>query len=278
MTANAAQAQAWNGDDGRHFVAERARHERMHERLTSRLLDAAAISAGDSVLDIGCGCGQTTLAAARAAAPGHVLGVDLSAPMLAVARRLAGRDGARNARFEQADAQTRAFPAAGFDVALSSFGVMFFDDPPAAFANIAAALRPGGRVAFLCWQEAARNEFLAVPLAAVAAHAAMPEMPGAGEPGPFSLADPQRIRSLLASAGFADISISGLEEPMRVGDDVQDVIGYYRGLPIARQMLAGAGEQATASVLETLRAALGPHQGDDGVTLGSAAWLVTAQR
>src|SRR6266700_1693657 len=187
MTANTAQAQAWNGDDGRHFATERARHERMHERLTARLLDAAAISAGDSVLDIGCGCGQTTLAAARAAAPGHVLGVDLSAPMLAVARR----------------------------------------------------------VAFLCWQEAARNEFLAVPLAAVAAHAAMPEMPGAGEPGPFSLADPQRIRSLLASAGFADVSISGLEEPMRVGDDVQDVIGYYRGLPMARQMLAGAGEQAT---------------------------------
>src|SRR5258708_39442650 len=110
MTANTAQAQAWNGDDGRHFVAERARHERMHERLTARLLDAAAISAGDSVLDIGCGCGQTTLAAARAAAPGHVLGVDLSAPMLAVARRLAGRGSARNARVRRADAQTRACP------------------------------------------------------------------------------------------------------------------------------------------------------------------------
>jgi len=197
--------------------------------------------------------------------------------MLAVAHQRAGRNGARNARFEQADVQTRTFPAAGFDVALSSFGVMFFDDPPAAFANIAAALRPGGRVAFLCWQEAARNEFLAVPLAAVAEHAALPEMPSTGEPGPFSLADPQRIRSLLANAGLADISINGLQGPMRMGADVQDVIGYYQGLPIAWQILAGAGEQATAAALEALRDALRPHQGDEGVTLGSAAWLVTAQ-
>jgi SAM-dependent methyltransferase len=191
---------------------------------------------------------------------------------------MAGRGGVRNARFEQADAQTRAFPAAGFDVALSSFGVMFFDDPGAAFANIARALRPGGRLAFLCWQETARNEFLAVPLAAVAAHAALPELPGGGEPGPFSLAHPQRIRSLLAGAGFGRIGVDGLEEPMRVGDDVDDVIGYYRGLPIARQMLTGAGEQATAAVLESLRDALRPHQGSDGVTLRSAAWLVTAQQ
>src|SRR5260370_2915349 len=129
MTANTAQAQAWNGDDGRHFATERARHERMHERLTARLLDAAAISAGDSVLDIGCGCGQTTLAAARAAAPGHVLGVDLSAPMLAVARRPARRGGARNARFGPADAHTPAFPPPGFYLAPIRFPVLFFNVP-----------------------------------------------------------------------------------------------------------------------------------------------------
>src|SRR5258708_13338350 len=110
MTANTAQAQAWNGDDGRHFVAERARHERMHERLTARLLDAAAISAGDSVLDIGCGCGQTTLAAARAAAPGHVLGVDLSAPMLAVGRPLAAPDGPPNPRVQPTAPPPPPFP------------------------------------------------------------------------------------------------------------------------------------------------------------------------
>lgn len=276
--ANTAQAQAWNGDDGLLFAAEHERHERMDQGLTSRLLEAASIRAGDSVLDVGCGCGQATRAAARAAAPGHVVGADLSAPMLAVARRLAVRDGVRNAVFEQADAQTRAFPAAGFDVALSQFGVMFFDDPQAAFTNIAAALRPGGRLAFVCWQGAARQEFLAVPFGAVAAHAALPELPGGSEPGPFSLADPDRIRRLLAGAGFSGIGVDGVEEPLRVGDDVEDVIGYYRSLPAARQMLTVAGERATAAAIEALRGALRPYQGTDGVTLRSAAWLVTAQR
>ncbi len=276
--ANTAQEQAWNGDDGLLFAAEHERHERMDRGLTGRLLEAAAISAGDSVLDVGCGCGQTTRAAARAAAPGHVLGADLSAPMLAVARRLAVREGVRNARFERADAQTRAFPAASFDVALSQFGVMFFDDPQAAFTNIAAALRPGGRLAFTCWQEAARQEFLVVPFGAVAAHAALPELPGGSEPGPFSLADPHTIRRLLAGAGFSGIGVEGLEEPLQVGHDIEDVIGYYRSLSVARQMLTDAGQLATGAAIEALRSALRPYQGRDAVTLRSAAWLVTAQR
>ncbi|MDA8318997.1 MAG: hypothetical protein M0030_04155 [Actinomycetota bacterium] len=155
---------------------------------------------------------------------------------------------------------------------------MFFDDPQAAFANIAAALRPGGRLAFVCWQEAARNEFMAVPFAAVAAYAALPELPAAGEPGPFSLADPDRIRSLLAGAGLRGIGVEGLEEPLRVGDDVEDVIGYYRRLPLARQMLADAGDPAAAAGIEALREALRAYQGSDGVTLRSAAWLATARR
>src|SRR5437773_4952744 len=163
MAANTAQAQAWNGDQGRHFVAENARHERMLETHTARLLEAAKIQRADSVLDVGCGCGETTMRAARAAWRGHALGVDLSAVMLAEARRLAASEGIGNAGFEQADAQTHPFPAAGFDVALSRFGVMFFDDPPAAFANIAAALRRGGRLAFVCWQEPGRIEYLTVP-------------------------------------------------------------------------------------------------------------------
>jgi hypothetical protein len=126
----------------------------------------------------------------------------------------------------------------------------------------------------MCWQEAARNEFIVVPFAAVAAHVALPELPGAGEPGPFSLADRQRIRSLLTGAGFNCINVESLEEPMRVGADVDDVVGYYRSLPFARQLRDSAGDEA----LEALRDALRSHQGGEGVTLRSAAWLVTAQR
>src|SRR6266545_2552985 len=191
MTANTAQSEAWNGDEGQYFVAQRARHERMGQQHTARLLATAAIGPAEVVLDVGCGCGETTNGAARPARSGRALGVDLSAVMLAEARRLAGREGVRNARFEQADAQVHAFPAAGFDVAISGFGVMFFADPHAAFANIAAALRPGGRLAFLCWQEMTANEWLTVPFAAVAAHVTLPELPAADEPGPFSLADPR---------------------------------------------------------------------------------------
>jgi SAM-dependent methyltransferase len=205
---NAAQAEAWNGGEGEYFAAERARHERMGQQHTQHLLDAAAITATDAVLDVGCGCGQTTIRAARAARDGHALGVDLSAVMLAEARRLAEQDGAGNVSFRQADAQTHPFPAGGFDVAISSFGVMFFADPRAAFANLAAALRPGGRLAFLCWQDLTGNPWLTIPFAAAAAHVTLPELPAADEPGPFSLADPQRTRDLLTEAGLGSIGIA----------------------------------------------------------------------
>ncbi len=278
MAANTAQAQAWNGEQGQHFVAENARHERMLEPHTARMLEAAQIQRADSVLDVGCGCGETTLRAARAAWRGHALGVDLSAVMLAEARHLAAREGIGNTRFEQADAQTHPFPAASFDVVLSRFGVLFFDDPPAAFANIAAALRRGGRLAFVCWQEPGKIEYLTVPFTAIAEHATLPALPGADEPCPFSLASPQRIRALLEGAGFDGIGVENLTGPTWIGRDVEDVIGYYRSTPMAQALLAAAGEQTAASVTQALRNALRPYQRDSGVMLGSAAWLVTARR
>jgi SAM-dependent methyltransferase len=278
MTANTAQSQAWNGDEGQYFVAQRARHERMGQQHAARLLAAAAIGPAEVVLDVGCGCGETTIRAARAARSGHALGVDLSAVMLAEARRLAGREGVRNTRFEQADAQVHAFPAAGFDVAISSFGVMFFADPHAAFANIAAALQPGGRLAFLCWQEVTANEWLTVPFAAAAAHATPPELPAEDEPGPFSLADPRRIRAVLAGAGFGSIGIDPVNGDRWMGADVDDVIGYYTGMPFARQLIAASDEQAKEAVLNAMRQGLRPCQRAEGVVLRSAAWLVTATR
>lgn len=216
--------------------------------------------------------------AARAARRGQALGVDLSAPMLTEARRLASRDGVDNAAFEQADAQTCKFPAATFDVAISCFGLMFFGDPRAAFANIAEALRPGGRLAFTCWQDVAGNQWLTVPLAAVAAHVTMPGLPASGEPGPFSLADPQRVRGLLTGAGFDGIGVEALEEPRWIGEDVDDAMGYYTRMPIARSLLATADEQTTAVTMAALREALRPHQRPEGLILRSAAWLVTARR
>lgn len=278
MAANDVRPQEWDGQDGRRFVQERVRHERMRRRLTDRLLAAAAIANQDSIVDIGCGCGETTLLAAKSATGGQAVGVDLSSMMLAEARRLAEEQGLGNVHFEQADAQTSALAPGGFDVAISSLGVMFFTDPQAAFSNIGSALRPGGRLAFLCWQDVAKSEFFGVPSAAIAEHTTAPKRPDPYAPGPFSLADPNRIRTLLTQAGFRDIGIESLDEPMYVGTDVEDVVGYYRSMSSVRSALSGLDGTVVEAIVRTLRDKVSQHQNADGVTMRSPAWLVTAQR
>ena len=177
VAVNAEQAEAWNGASGRHFIEQRERHERMRGRLTARLLAAARIEDGENVLDVGCGCGDVTVLAARAARGGHALGADLSRIQVAEARRLAAAAGVANAGFEVADVQVHPFGAGFFDVVLSNFGVMFFDDPAAAFGNLRNALRPGGRLAFLCWRSRDENPFFTFGFAEAAAAA------GARRPG-----------------------------------------------------------------------------------------------
>lgn len=274
---NAEQADAWDGDDGQHWATHRRRYDTMLRRLTPHLLDAVAVTTSERVLDIGCGSGETTCAAARATRNGPALGVDLSNALLREARHRAAHEGLDNARFEQGDAQLHPFQAESFDVAMSRFGVMFFDDPTAAFANISRALRPGGRLAFLCWQDVGRNEWIATIGSALAAAVQLPAMGGDG-PGPFSLADPHRIRELLDTAGFADVSIAPLVEPMRFGDDVDDVIAFIREFSLIRTLLSGADEATTTKASDALRTALTPHQFPDGVLLDGATWLVTANR
>jgi SAM-dependent methyltransferase len=280
LDGNTAQAEGWNGEEGLYWVEHRERHERMQRHFTPRLLAAADIAPNSNVLDVGCGCGGTALAAAEQTARGQVLGVDLSGPMLGEARRRASECGyGGRVRFEQADAQVHPFPVGGFEVALSRFGVMFFADPATAFANLARALRPGGRLAFLSWRPVAENAFLAVPFGALAPYLALPDLGGPDAPGPFSLADPARIRKLLTGAGFTGVDVEAVDAPMRIGRDVDDVLDYQIGLPMARTMLAAIEDQATVDrALAALREALQPHQRPDGLELGGAAWLVTARR
>lgn len=274
---NTEQADAWNGDEGRHWVAHRRRYDAMLRRLTPHLLDAADVAAAEHVLDIGCGSGETTCAAARAARHGLALGVDLSGALLSEARRRAAQEGVDNVDFEQGDAQLHPFATERYDVVMSRFGVMFFDEPGAAFGNIARALRPDGRLALLCWRDISHNEWILTLGGALAAHVELPALDATG-PGPFSLADPRRIRELLDGAGFADISVTAIAEPMRFGDDVDDVLGFVRDTALVRELLSDADEETTRKALDAVRAALTPHQSPDGVLLGGAAWLVTARR
>lgn len=273
---NVEQAEAWNGDDGRHWVEHRERYDAMLRGFTPRLLAAADVSPGQRVLDVGCGFGETTCAAARAAAGGFTVGADLSAPLLDAARRRAEREHLHNVRFDLADVQVHPFPEAGFDVAISRFGVMFFADPAAAFTNIARAVAPGGRLAFLCWQAAADNEWIMTLGAALAAYVELPQMDGDG-PGPFSLTDPERIRQLLHQSGFDQVTIDPVTEPIRLGKDVGDVLDYARDLGLVRDLLADVDAATESKALDGIRAAVAPHQTAEGIRIGAAAWLVTAR-
>ena len=273
--ANAEQARAWDGDEGACWAANADRFDKAVAAYHDRFLAAAAIRRADRVLDIGCGTGQTTRDAARAAADGVALGVDLSGQMIALARRLAAEHGIANARCEQADAQIHPFPAASFDVAISRTGTMFFAGPAVAFANIARALRPGGRLALLVWQGPQANEWIQELSGALAAGRDLPAPP-AGAPGPFAQADPDAARAVLAAAGFTHIEVAGLHGAMWFGADAEDAHRFV--LDLLGWMLHGLDANQRAQALGYLRATLTAHDTGHGVCYQSATWLIRATR
>lgn len=275
---NAEQVQRWNGEGGQRWILYRERHQASHQRLLPRLFAGAAISPGDSVLDVGCGCGETTIAAAKAAPGGSAFGLDLSALMLEVARRLAEEAGVANAGFEQGDAQVYPLRRGFYDVVISKFGVMFFDDPHAAFANIAASVRPGGRLAFLCWQDDEHNEMFGIPLNAFLA-CARPQGP-AGDGPLFELfEDPRRVTELLTGAGWEDVRTEAVNEPAWMGTDVAEVMSYMRGMRMVRDLSAELADDAlTERALAAMAEQYAARQRPDGVWIRAGAWLVTARR
>ncbi len=242
-----------------------------HEHLRA----AYGISPGDEVLDIGCGTGLTTREAARAATPAGVVGVDVSERMLERARRLTAAERLDNVRYELGDAQVHRFDPARFDVAISRFGTMFFSDPAAAFANIAAALRPGARLVLLVWQPHDHNEW-ARAIDAALRDAAQPPRPGAD---PFSLGDAETTAGILEGAGFDGPRFDDVREPVFYGDDVDAALELVRGFQDTRAALATLRDGDAARTVERLREMLAAHHSDErGVALDSRSWLITAQR
>jgi len=276
--ANLEQAESWDGRRGDHWVRFADHYDALNQRLTAHLMHAAAVATSDRVLDVGCGCGLTTRIAARAAPTGSVVGVDLSAAMLREAERRARADGLGNARFAKADAQVHSFAAEEFDLAISRFGVMFFEDPAAAFSNIASALRPHGRLVFLCWQGRDQNEWVTATVSAAFEHVPTPAPDPEGAPGPFSLAQPERIGQLLGDAGFEAVAISDIAEPVLMGDDADDAIEFWRGTGVARAVLADVDGETERRAIDAVHRALQAQAGPEGIWLGSAVWLVSATR
>ncbi|MEU8843125.1 class I SAM-dependent methyltransferase [Streptomyces roseus] len=252
------------------YDAELRRHNEVLRR-------AAGIGLHDHVLDIGCGAGRTTRDAARTARAGSALGVDVSAPAIALARERARAEGLDNAEFEQADAQAHRFPQERFDLVISRFGTMFFDDPGAAFTNIGRALRPDGRLVMMVWQAGELNDWDVT----IRRSLAVADGPAAGAPGgpdPFSLADPPAVREILRGAGFTDVSFTDVHEEVHYGPDVAAALDWVRGFTCTSEALNRLDPAAATRAVENLRAALAAHLGDDGVRFDSRAWLVTARR
>jgi ubiquinone/menaquinone biosynthesis C-methylase UbiE len=275
--ANADQIAYWNAVAGETWANLQDRLDHQLEPLGRRGMRELKLAAGQRVLDVGCGSGQTSLALAQTVGPrGAVLGVDISHPMLEVARRRAAVEGAGNATFAEADAQTEEFEAGSFDAAFSRFGVMFFADPVAAFRNIRSALKPGGRLAFVCWRVAGENPVMTVAMAAATPFLApMPAPTDPHAPGPFAFADPERTRGILAAAGFTEIEIAPHNEKVGGGNLDQTLELSLRVGPLG-SFLRENPEQRDAAVV-AVRQALAAHEGPDGVKLDSATWIVSAR-
>jgi SAM-dependent methyltransferase len=242
-----------------------------HEHLRA----AYGIRPGDEVVDIGCGTGLTTREASRAAAPGRVVGIDVSESMLERAGQLAAAERLDNVRYELGDAQVHRFDPAGFDVAISRFGTMFFSDPPAAFANIAAGLRPGARLVLLVWQRHEHNEW-AQAIAAALGDAAQPPP---ALLNPFSLGDAEATARILEGAGFDGVRFEDVREPVYYGRDLDAVLALVRGFQTTSAALASLADREAARTVTRLRDMLAAHYSDErGVVFDSRSWLITARR
>jgi SAM-dependent methyltransferase len=276
---NAAMIEHWNEVVAAGWIAGQPALDAHLAPLGEVALDRAAPQPGEAALDVGCGCGATALALAERVGPrGRVVGIDVSAPMLGRAQERARAAGLRNVSFLAADAQTHRFER-GFDLVFSRFGVMFFRDFAAAFANLRAALVPGGRLAFVCWRDIARNPWMTVPIGAARAHIEVPEPGGPGEPGPYGLADGARLRGWLAAAGFADIAIAPHDVAVSMGGSagLEGAVDFITSMGPVAGALRQAGEAKRVPVRDAVREALRPFETARGVLLGASTWLVSAR-
>lgn len=281
--ANTDQREAWNGLSGETWVAAQEEHDATLAPWADVLAETAAIRPGEWVLDIGCGCGATTRTAAASCGPGGTaVGIDLSGQMLARARDLADAAGLANVRFVAGDAQVDDLTVDDmpYDVVISRYGVMFFDDPVAAFANMARATRPGGRLAMVVWAPLPEQQWLMVPGTAALPHLGFPDVGAEGGPGMFAFADPDRIADVLGATGWSDVAAERRRRRMPVGGagGIDEAMAFLLSTSAGRALFADAAPDAAEQARKAIREALEPHLTATAVELEGVAWSVTARR
>jgi len=274
---NAAQAEYWNANAGQKWTAHQEHQDQVLRPVSDRLIAAAKPKPGERVIDIGCGCGATTIDfAERVGAKGAVLGLDISAPMLGRARERAPQG--LPITLALADATVHDFGPHGADLVVSRFGVMFFADPAKSFANLRKGLKPGGRLVFACWREAKQNPFFILPLREAGKHA--PPLPETNpeDPGPFAFANEARVRRILGDAGFVDIDLEphDLELDIAIGRGLETAVQAAMTIGPTSRMLDGQSDAVRDAATADIRKALAAHARGDTVPLGAAIWIVTA--
>lgn len=274
--SNADQIEYWNGPSSLKWVRNQQRMDRTLGAFSQHVMDVADVSPGESVLDVGCGCGSTSLElGARVGVSGRVLGVDVSHPMLEVARSVPTD---LPVEFVEADASSHDLGREAFDLVFSRFGVMFFADPDRAFAHIGGAVRSGGRVAFACWRPLSENPWMLVPVLVAKEFVQLPPRPGPEEPGPFSFADPERVKRILTNGGFTDIQVQPHDHAMVMGDTVAEAIQTALEVGPVGSVASEADTATQQALNQAMAKKLSEFATPEGVRLDASIWCVTARK
>jgi SAM-dependent methyltransferase len=273
---NADEIAYWNADAGDRWVRWQEQLDAAFAPITAAAIASANPRGGEAALDVGCGCGATVLGLARGVGSGgRVVGVDVSEPMLAVAESRVRAAGLTNVTLLLSDASSHPFEPATFDLAFSRFGVMFFENPVEAFANIRRALRPDGRIGFVCWRGLGENPWFHVPLDAVLPLVPKPPKPDPEAPGPMAFADPDRVRRVLAGAGYRNVRIDAFDTRVSLGARA-NAVDFLLQIGPASRLLEGADAGTRATAAERIAEALRSYETADGVTFDVAVWVVGA--
>lgn len=278
---NAEQIKFWNGDAGTHWTDRNNEMDLMLQPLGAAVIERASPATGEHVLDIGCGCGGTTLDIAnRLGESGHILGVDISQPMLDLANHKIGSLPAELQgvpSFQLADASIFDFPAGVYDLLFSRFGVMFFANPTAAFANMRQALKPGGRLTFICWAPPEQNDWIMTPLMAAREHLPPTEKPDPKAPGPFAFSDNDYVTDILETAGFTDIGFESISPLMKIGrgQSVEDTAEFFMEMGPVSRALVNQPETLLAKIKSAITEAIRGRYKNGFVEMGVKCWIVS---